>query len=436
MKMLYSDRKSLFSKIISVGYRMKFIQIFIIFAFLAASLNAQQKPLRTADDRKYSYTVVEPVGFDSSRKYILVVCLHGLRGNSAEMAGVLSNYTRYMNMILLCIDGNIPDPERNARKWGYSESESYILGTVHKIRSMYNLMPETLLIGYSQGASQALLTAVRNPDLFPYSANVSGGNITPDEKNSENVSKLKVLFLAGDTGDAEKKIKQYLSEKAKLFSKKTDTAFKSFKNHKHDFSHHMAYASLKWYMEKSRRYGADFWMNKGDYLSYYEKGEALFEEGQYEKSRKYFRKSISINPFFPPAALSYTHAALMLGNMSSFTKSFFPSLELYSSFPFFEEKRVFTLFSQLNATVSQDEHLQKFLIRFLSDKIEQYVEVLHPAFAGEVYFTIFRFAIRNSMLEEAKTSKKKAMKLYSKVDKNSSIYNDADIGNKMAELDR
>ena len=96
----------------------------------------------------FNDTVVLPVNYNKEKKYLLAICLHGLFGSGKSMAKDFSPYSRYMNMILACPNGNIPDPSRNATKWGNEDSVEYLQKYLEYIKSKYNVSDDPFLIGF------------------------------------------------------------------------------------------------------------------------------------------------------------------------------------------------------------------------------------------------------------------------------------------------
>src|SRR6185295_6159720 len=108
-----------------------------------------REDLFKADSEEFEYSVSLPVNFELKRKYLLGICLHGLGGSGKSMIAPFSYYSRYMNMILACPEGNIADPSRNGKKWGYAESHAYVISFLEHLKKKYNIYPEVFLFGFS-----------------------------------------------------------------------------------------------------------------------------------------------------------------------------------------------------------------------------------------------------------------------------------------------
>ena len=103
------------------------IKIYIfLFLFTTNSIYSQIK-LDNIYNVEYgiSYSIVLPVDYNKNKKYILAIGLHGLFSDGNRMINPFSYYSRYMNIILVCPDGNFADNGRNGVKWGYEKSEGY-----------------------------------------------------------------------------------------------------------------------------------------------------------------------------------------------------------------------------------------------------------------------------------------------------------------------
>ncbi|MCB1176591.1 MAG: hypothetical protein KDK36_03325, partial [Leptospiraceae bacterium] len=309
-----------------------------------------RKDLITVSSPSYQYGLILPANFNPKKKYLLGICLHGLGGNGVEFALKLSYYSRYMNMILACPNGNIPDPTRKSTKWGYDKSEEFILNFESMLREKYNLFPGTLLIGFSQGGNQGILTSLMHPTLFPYFIGISGGYNDLSPELEQSLPEVKMLLLSGDRTSGEVFTKKALDAKFKLYNKHKNISRQTIKGEKHHVSNKMAYSAFKWYASVNKNFKKRFWVFKGNYFYYFKKAVRFKKEGKFKESKDYYKKSLVINPVFPPSHLGYCRSSLMMGSVTQFRKSIFKVLEFYSFFPEYESSDVFELFDDVYKT--------------------------------------------------------------------------------------
>ncbi|HNH01723.1 MAG TPA: alpha/beta hydrolase-fold protein, partial [Leptospiraceae bacterium] len=182
-----------------------YFKIFLFFIFIITNESFAQIKLDnifTYEDG-ISYSTVLPVNYNKNKKYILAIGLHGLFSDGSRMVNPFSYYSRYMNIILVCPDGNFTDNGRNGVKWGYDKSDKYILNLVELIKTKYKVYDDVFLFGFSQGGNQGLQTALTNPDIFRYFAGLSGGYTSLTDKQISTAGKINILFISGDTGEGE-----------------------------------------------------------------------------------------------------------------------------------------------------------------------------------------------------------------------------------------
>jgi hypothetical protein len=369
-----------------------------------------RKDILKVSDGGYQFALVLPINFDPSKKYLLSICLHGLAGNSVNMAADLSYYTRYMNMILACPYGNIQDPTSKSLKWGYENSDEYILKFNEFIKKKYNVYPEVFLIGFSQGGNQGLHTVMKYPEVFAYFAGLSGGYTKLNELNSVITFKTKIVLLSGDKGSGEIYVKKMQDRAFTKLKKKFTVTRKVIPNLEHKISPAIAYSAFRWYLDASEKFKKTFWLYNGDYVKNFQKGEDEFAKSNFSGSIKHYRKSLSQNPFFPPAAIRYSQSHLLEGKMSRFEKSLFPSLTLYSNFPYFNKSPVKETINYYKDLLSADASMQSYAIRFLNAKLQESEEVLSPEYNMEIYELLSYLYDKTNSAEESKTCKEKANK--------------------------
>ncbi len=415
---------------------MKFkARLLILFLLFTLSPLFADGPARidTIDHKKngYRFGLVLPVNYQPQKKYILGVCLHGLGGNGIEFAQKLGYYTRFMNILLACPNGNIPDPNRKATRWGYESSNDYILNFVNLIKESYNTYPEIVLIGFSQGGNQGILTSLLYPSQFPYFIGISGGYYNLPSELIPVLSDIKMLLISGDTGSGEIYTKNVLDYKFKLYKSHSGVYRKTIKGEEHYVSSKMAYSSLRWYASVNKAYKKGFWIFQGDYYQFFQQAETLRREGNFKESIELYHKSFKYNPVFPPSHLGYARANLLVGSLTHFRKSFFKVLELYSLFPDYEPHEVFELLEEIYKTIYNDKSLKEFFLRFFSDKIESYDDSILPIYKAEVYFLMAKIALSLQESDQYSMYIDKAKFYYSQVDQDDYLYKIGSVSEKL-----
>lgn len=400
------------------------------------SLHAEEMAEYKEEDG-FNYAISLPVHFRKEKKYILGICLHGLGGSGKFMLKDFSMYSRYMNIILACPNGNIPDPSRNATKWGSEESLDYIYSFYEYIRNKYNVIDEPLLIGFSQGANQALYLTLKNPDTFKTVVLLSGGYSEIPKEYFPNVEKLKLLFISGDTGPGEVYTLKKMNERLELLKPYSEKSISQIicKGFIHETNPAYAYKIFHWFVRYNKRYKKDFWINKGDFYSLFMEGESEFMKSNYSDSLEIFKKSLKINPIYPPAVLRYSHSSLLTGKMKSFRKSFFKGIDLYSTDPVFQGSFVSELFEDIRITFKQDMKLRNFFLQKIESEFSENEPKYLPIIQAEFFLLLGHLSSYSERMEDATNYFDSAKELYGSIEPKSATYKDFGISSKLFFLE-
>lgn len=160
-----------------------------------------------------------PQKFDSSRKYPLLIGLHGNGGNPEQMLAAMNNVLKKEPLILAAPQGayaNFPQLRGSHFSWEIqtSNQELWKIGdplsienlneVVQVIRKKYPIS-EIYILGFSQGAAYAFLTGFKYPELV--AGIISIGGLFPEtdtefsilqEKEIENGKKFRVFVAQGN----------------------------------------------------------------------------------------------------------------------------------------------------------------------------------------------------------------------------------------------
>jgi len=410
------------------------LSILIIVSITFCSTPYSQS-LPEGNDYVFNDTVVLPVNYNKEKKYLLAICLHGLFGSGKTMAKDFSPYSRYMNMILACPNGNIPDPSRNATKWGNEDSVEYLQKYLIYIKNKYNVSDNPFLIGFSQGANQALYIALRDPTLWKTVAILSGGYSDVPKDNIPNISKIKVLFISGDTGPGEIYTLKKMKERLELLHSHSKVKHIIVKGHTHATSTKFSYPIFNWYASQTKNYSKSFWIFKGDFLSEYTSGEQEFLNGNYESSYEYLKKSLKINPVYPPAVFRFSHTSLLAGKMKDFKKSFYSALELYSQYPEFPRESLGTIFEDIRITLRNDIQLRNRFISFFEKNLRESESSLDSVFVAEINLLLAYLHRYSSNFDESFLKLDTARSIFQGIEGKSSNFKDFEIQKKIETIE-
>jgi hypothetical protein len=377
-----------------------------------------------------SYSIVLPVNYNKNKKYLLAVGLHGLFSDGSRMVNPFSYYSRYMNIILVCPDGNFTDNGRNGVKWGYDKSEKYILNLVDLIKSKYKVYDDVLLFGFSQGGNQGLQTALSSPTIFRYFAGLSGGYTTLTDKQISNAGKINILFISGDTGEGEAFTKREMDNRFQVLKRYNPYAIrKVYPGIKHEVTHEQAFYMFDWLMTVSQKDRSAHLIKEDYFKSYAESATALSNE-KYAESIQYAYDSISRNKFFAPSYYNLVSCFFSRKDVLSLKKYFFTMLELYSTYSFFDHNPVLNLIE--NIKLSDVDFLinEKFL-EFFQTKIIEYEPRLSNLYKGETYLLLAELHIINHNTQYARAAFKKSLSFYSQINPKETIYIDSQIKRKI-----
>lgn len=124
-----------------------------------------------------------PAGYDSSRTYTLLVALHGNGGTAAGLAPTFSSLAR-ASVFVAAPQGEYPT-SNGGYSWFYLTSDRSLWGAydtrsvegvvtlISDIRARYRI-GKVYVLGFSQGASLAYMTGLRNPSLVSGVLAISG----------------------------------------------------------------------------------------------------------------------------------------------------------------------------------------------------------------------------------------------------------------------
>ncbi len=410
----------------------------LCFFFLSFHIFAQElSNTIQQEEGGFQFGLVLPVQYDPSKKYILAICLHGLGGSGKEMAQKLGFYTRYMNIILACPNGNIPDPKRNATRWGYEESMDYILNFIRYMQTKFNYQNKISLFGYSLGGNQGIYTISQYPQMFSHFVGFSGGYASLSKEQIENIDQgIKILLISGDTGNGEIYTKNALDKRYKELKQKNLFVSRIIlKGVEHELNFKLLYDGILWYAKNHFAYKENFWIFRGNYYAFYKKALMEFEEGNYNQSLKTLKQSLKINPIFSPSHLLYLRSCLRAGSMTGLNKSLFPTLQFYSNDPFYHNKEIFQFFTEFRKTIYNDDKMKEFYIRLLGEKIQESEDILSPIYSAEVYYLLTHFANDLNRKDEIKNFQDKAKFYYSQVNPQENFYKYAQVEKKLKWLE-
>jgi predicted esterase len=409
-----------------------FLSCFIFFfSFLQADVIEENI---SKEEGGYKYGFVLPVNFNPERKFLLGVCLHGLGGNGPDFAKRLGYYTRYMNIILACPNGNHPDSVRNSTKWG-PDSPDYLFNFIKKMQSKYQTTGKVVLFGFSQGGNHGLNLSLGQPELFSHFIGISGGYMELDSDHLENVGKIKILLISGDKGAGEAYTKKALDARYKLLSKKGKEVYrKTIRGEQHELSPKLLYSAMRWYAGTNPFFKPNFWIFKGNYYPVYLLARKKFQIADYRKAMEVIRKSLKLNPVFPPSHLLYLKAALRAGSLSSVQKSVFMTLQFYSNDQSFDSKGIFDFFEEFFMTIQNDSQLVNYYIRLFSEKALEIEDTLLPVYSGEMYLFLTKLLLNTEDKASFLQMKEKAIYYFSQVPADDPCFSRGGVEKKLAYL--
>ena len=160
-----------------------------------------------------------PQKFDSSRKYPLLIGLHGNGGNSEQMLAAMNHALKKEPVILAAPQGAYPNfsqlrgqhfsweiQTRNRELWKIGDPLSIenLNEVVQVLRKKYPIS-EVYILGFSQGAAYAFLSGFKYPEMV--AGIISIGGLFPEtdtefsilqEKEIENGKKFRVFIAQGN----------------------------------------------------------------------------------------------------------------------------------------------------------------------------------------------------------------------------------------------
>lgn len=186
--------------------------------------------------------IVKPKNFDPNKTYPLVIGLHGYSSNPERFI-YLWNSLEQPDIIYAVPQGPYAIPEGPILGYSWSIwdvedqdllpksvelTQKYLLHLTHGLKQHYKI-DKTYLLGFSQGAAFAFMTALTNPQ--DYDGVISLGGWLPREQFTDeqlqNANNLKVFFGHGKSDEA---VSLGLAEHSRkvLDSFKYKTTFESF----------------------------------------------------------------------------------------------------------------------------------------------------------------------------------------------------------------
>lgn len=413
---------------------MKFRIFWFLLLFAANEVYSQIKldNIFTYEDG-ISYSTVLPINYNKNKKYILAIGLHGLFSDGSRMVNPFSYYSRYMNIILVCPDGNFTDNGRNGVKWGYDKSDKYILNLVELIKTKYKVYDDVFLFGFSQGGNQGLQTALTSPNIFRYFAGLSGGYTSLTDKQIANAGKINILFVSGDTGEGEAFTKREMDNRFQVLKRYNPYAIrKIYPGVRHEVTPEQAFFMFDWLMSVSQKDKTGNIIKEDYYKSYLESANSL-TNGKYQESIQYAYGSIEKNKIFAPSYFNLLSAFFGSQNISNFKKYFFQTLELYSSYDFFDVVPLLNLIENIKLSDVDFLIKEKFL-EFFQAKLNEHESKLSNLFKGEIYLLIAELYILHHNSDLARASFKKALSFYLQVNPKSTVYLDGQVKKKVTYI--
>lgn len=411
-------------------FLVKFVFLFLFF-LTTNSVYSQIKldNIFTIEDG-ISYSIVLPVNYNKNKKYLLAVGLHGLFSDGSRMVNPFSYYSRYMNIILVCPDGNFTDNGRNGVKWGYDKSEKYILNLVDLIKSKYKVYDDVLLFGFSQGGNQGLQSALSSPNIFRYFAGLSGGYTSLTDRQISNAGKINILFISGDTGEGEAFTRREMDNRFQVLKRYNPYAIrKIYPGIRHEVIHEQAFYMFDWLMTVSQKDRSTHLIKEDYFKSYFDSTNALASE-KYAESIQYAYDSISKNKIFAPTYFNLASSFFSMKDTLSFKKFFFPMLELYSTYSFFDHSPVLNLIENIKLSDVDFLIKEKFL-EFVQTKLNEYETRLSNLYKGEIYLLLAELHIINHNTQYARAAFKKSLSFYTQINPKETIYIDAQVKKKI-----
>lgn len=333
-------------------------------------------------EKNFTYTLVLPKNYNPEKKYHLALGLHGLFGDGSKILTPFAYYTKFSNMILICPDGNIADPERKSVKWGYERSEIYLLELVEHLKTKFNLEKEVLFFGFSQGANQGLNTSLSQPKLFPYFVAISGGYTNLSEKQFSNSKKVNLFFLTGDTGDGEIYTKTEVDKRILELSQFTDRIErKTYIGLRHEISFEESYDTLDWFFKKLNKQNP----LKEDYSPYFFNSKENFLKGKFIESIEDSEKVLKIIPNFSPSKLFIAKSNFYSNDFSAFKKSILETLISYSENLYFDDQEVIQfldLVKKSDPSFLNSLKFSPFLLNLLNEK------KIHAKYKAEIHLIL------------------------------------------------
>jgi phospholipase/carboxylesterase len=178
------------------------------------------------------YVTVHPDGYDASRKYPLIVMLHGFGADMMDLANLAPSIN---NDGYLYVFPNAPlvfeiRPGQTGFGWtkplGLGEAEDIrnitviIQDFVEEVMGIYNIVPgQVILGGFSQGGSMTYRCGLIRPDMF--AALVALSSTLPDDVEIESnlpMQRTQPIFIGHGQKDPMISLESALSTKGRLES--------------------------------------------------------------------------------------------------------------------------------------------------------------------------------------------------------------------------
>ena len=144
------------------------------------------------DDTLQPYSVIVPPGYDASKKYPLVVYLHGSDSTEMDLQG-------FQFVVPYCCIGIGPFARGKTNFYLGDGPQKDINEAIDAVASSYSIDTDRILItGFSMGGWGSFLTYSINPDRFLGLASFSGVPYIPGYEESADFRKDAYLDLLGD----------------------------------------------------------------------------------------------------------------------------------------------------------------------------------------------------------------------------------------------
>jgi len=198
------------------------------------------------DGEEFSYAVHLPPGYDPSKRWPLLITLHGAGGNGTDW---IRTWVRTAGTTLILLAPTSP-----RHTWAARQAHEYVLTALREISEALNVDPDRVYLdGMSMGAGGAFRLAEHYPDRW---AAIGPRCNVPDIRQkrdksyvtmlAENYRMVPTYWVVG-AKDAKIPIEMARAAKADLEAAKGDLVYKEIADGGHDWSLEKDEVVLDWY---------------------------------------------------------------------------------------------------------------------------------------------------------------------------------------------